>query len=130
MQLNPQNKKQLKLSLTPLIDVVFLLLIFFMLASTFTRFSSLPLSAKSSKGQVQETTKIILVRVNKDGDIEVNGEIVKKEELAGEIDQLAGDAAGETKLVIKPLEGASVQHLVYTIEHVKKSKLKDPIILR
>ena len=128
MQLNPSSNKKLKLSLTPLIDVVFLLLIFFMLASTFTRFSAVPLSAKASKGQVDTTTKFILVRVNKHGEIEVNGETVEKDDLADQINKLADDE--KTKLVIKPLQGSSVQHLVFTIEHAKKSKLKDPIILR
>ena len=91
MQLNSSSNKKLKLSLTPLIDVVFLLLIFFMLASTFTRFSAVPLSAKASKGQVDTTTKFILVRVNKDGEIDVNGETVEKDDLADEINKLAGD---------------------------------------
>lgn len=37
MNLRPQRKEELELNITPLIDVVFLLLIFFMVSTTFER---------------------------------------------------------------------------------------------
>ena len=66
--------------LTPLIDVVFLLLIFFMLTTTFVTRTSLPIdlpeadSAASSDGRER-----IEVRVPADGSFRVNGEAVASE---------------------------------------------------
>ena len=51
MQLNRVRRKVPPTNLTPLIDVVFLLLIFFMLASTFLKFSGTPVSGASSGGE-------------------------------------------------------------------------------
>jgi len=128
MQLDRGEKKTLKLSLTPLIDVVFLLLIFFMLASTFSRFTSLPLSTKSGKGQAVSLTNIILVRINQQGVVDVNGQEVDPSDLISTINSLADKP--DMKLIVKPLEGASVQHLVTVLEKAKRSKLNDPVVMR
>ncbi len=128
MQLDLPQKKEMKLSLTPLIDVVFLLLIFFMLASTFSRFSQLLLSAQKSEGQAEKDIKFILVRVDGEGQINVNGQEIEKTDLVGKIDELA--LTPSMKLVIKPMKGASVQHLVSILEQARKSKIKNPVVVR
>ena len=116
------------MSLTPLIDVVFLLLIFFMLASTFSRFSQLPLSAQKSEGQAEKDVKFILVRVDGQGQININGQVVKKTDLVTKINELA--LTPSMKLVIKPMKEATAQHLVSILEEAKKSKIKNPVVVR
>ena len=128
MQLKAPEKKSLNLSLTPLIDVVFLLLIFFMLASTFSRFSSLPLAVNSGQSQTNNSKKFVLVRVKKDGVIEVNGQTVPAEGLVKVIDDLAVEEG--MKLFIKPLEEATVQDLVVVMQKAKQSKLNNPLVVR
>lgn len=128
MQLKAPEKKSLNLSLTPLIDVVFLLLIFFMLASTFSRFSSLPLAVNSGQSQENSSKKFVLVRIQKDGVIEINGQQSQLEGLTKVIDELAVEEG--MKLFIKPLEGSTVQHLVSVMQKARKSKLNNPIVVR
>lgn len=128
MQLEDQQKVKSKISLTPLIDVVFLLLIFFMLTSTFSRFSSFNLLAKSGQSQETKSKTFILVRINGEGVIDVNGLEIPSEELVSTINTLA--LTPETKLIVKPVKGASVQHLVSVLEQAKKSKLPNPIVVR
>lgn len=128
MQLEVPEKKSLNLSLTPLIDVVFLLLIFFMLASTFARFSSLPLSVNTGQSQSKASKEFILIRIDKEGLVEVNGQKILVENLVKEIDQLAVE--DEMKLFVKILEGATVQHLVSVLQKAKQSKIKNPIVIR
>lgn len=128
MQLKAPEKKSLNLSLTPLIDVVFLLLIFFMLASTFSRFSSLPLAVNSGQSQTNNSKKFVLVRVKKDGVIEVNGQTVPAEGLVKVIDDLAVEEG--MKLFIKPLEEATVQDLVVVMQKARQSKLNNPLVVR
>ncbi len=84
------QKKQLTPDLTPLIDVVFLLLIFFMVATTFDDMGGmkieLPKSEVSELTEVVDKISVILNQENelkikitkKDGDIVID---VKKEEL-------------------------------------------------
>ena len=128
MQLEQSNRKRVALSLTPLIDVVFLLLIFFMLASTFSRYSSLPLSAKSGQGAAIVASQLILVRIYESGSIDVNGTQTPLDALVSTINGLAKEEG--MKLVVKAKKGASVQHLVNVLEQARKSKLKTPLIVR
>lgn len=128
MQLEVPKKKSLNLSLTPLIDVVFLLLIFFMLASTFSRFSSLPLSVNSGQSQNNSSKKFILVRVDKEGLVEINGQKVSIKNLITKIDELVVE--DDMKLFVKVLEGATVQHMVSVLQKAKQSKIKNPIVVR
>lgn len=62
------------LSMTPLIDVIFLLLLFFMLTSTFTRFAEVPLvqAAAGSSAEEVEQERLFL-RLAGDG-ISLNGQ--------------------------------------------------------
>ncbi len=138
MQLDNGKKKKTRISLTPLIDVVFLLLIFFMMASTFSKFSSLPLAAKIQQGSAKSEARLILVRVGADQSIDVNGKKITKDQLIETINEQAGEGGvGEgqineqkIKLVIKPIEGAKVQDLVSIVEQARQSKLKNPVIVR
>jgi biopolymer transport protein ExbD len=59
------------MDLTPLIDVVFLLLIFFMVATTFDEFSAMNIELPQGKGQgeiIKEIEKIIVI-IDKNKDI-------------------------------------------------------------
>ncbi|MCK4494584.1 MAG: biopolymer transporter ExbD [Methylococcales bacterium] len=54
-----QNKRPpLEINLTPMIDVVFLLLIFFMVSTTFTRETGLNLDLPEAKGNVTKTDNL------------------------------------------------------------------------
>ena len=57
--------------MTSLIDVIFLLLLFFMLSSTFTRFGEIPLSAAAA-GSGQPDTRPVFVTLGPDA-LRLNG---------------------------------------------------------
>jgi len=62
LNLKPEHREEIDLNLTPLIDVVFLLLIFFMVSTTFEKTSKLKidLPEASVKAQKQANKKIVL----------------------------------------------------------------------
>lgn len=62
MNLKPERRDEVELNLTPLIDVVFLLLIFFMVSTTFEKTSKLKvdLPEATTKAQQQSNEKIVL----------------------------------------------------------------------
>lgn len=66
------------IDMAPLIDVVFLLLIFFMLTSSFTA-PSLPLKLPGASGTESEPRETLTVSVNREGDIAIAGEVVTLE---------------------------------------------------
>ena len=77
MKFKRQPRNGYEVNLTPLIDVVFLLLIFFMVTTTFTPESLLQVQLPEADGQpVDETPEMIEVVVNADGTFGVNGQVL------------------------------------------------------
>ncbi|AMO57031.1 biopolymer transporter ExbD [Endozoicomonas montiporae] len=74
MKFRRQTQEEVSVNLTPLIDVVFLLLIFFMVSTTFTRETRLAIDLPEASGEVQEQVqKQIEIVIGKEGDFAVNG---------------------------------------------------------
>lgn len=67
--------EEVSVNLTPLIDVVFLLLIFFMVSTTFTRETHLAIDLPESSGEIlPQQAKQIEITISKSGDFAVNGQ--------------------------------------------------------
>ena len=74
MNFKRQNKEELSLNLTPLIDIVFLLLIFFMVSTTFTKENHLSINLPEADGEVTDAPKqMVEVIIDKDGQYSING---------------------------------------------------------
>jgi biopolymer transport protein ExbD len=68
-----REKEDLTVDLTPLIDVVFLLLIFFMVSTTFTKENHLTIDLPEASGEVAKTdVKQIEIIVDEQGKISIN----------------------------------------------------------
>ena len=118
-----RRRSRVVLSLTPLIDVVFILLVFFMLVSQFTQWRQVEMTSEATLGG--ETTSIspVLVLVDESGSYTVSGETV----------HLAADAAQEVKasvkgdqaVIVRPLTGATIQPVVSIVEALKASGVQN-----
>ena len=75
MKFRRQHREDIGVNLTPLIDVVFLLLIFFMVSTTFTRETQLSIDLPEAQGKPKEATEQqIEILVDESGNYRVNGE--------------------------------------------------------
>ncbi len=74
-----------RLSMTSLIDIIFLLLLFFMLSSTFSKFGLVPLPLGAS-GAVAPTAAPVFVKVEADT-VTLNGDPVALKDLATALTQ-------------------------------------------
>ena len=71
-----------RISLTPIIDVVFILLIFFMLASNFNKVGELNMDlSKESSQSSNEDIKLIKLIVKQDNTVMSNGKVYDDDEL-------------------------------------------------
>jgi len=69
-----QRLEQVDVNLTPLIDVVFLLLIFFMVSTTFTRETQLSIDLPEATGEARESAEAqIEILIDEAGQYRVNG---------------------------------------------------------
>lgn len=75
MKFRRKEPEEVTVNLTPLIDVVFLLLIFFMVSTTFTKETHLQIDLPEAGGEISAAqAKIIEVVIGIDGDYSVNGQ--------------------------------------------------------
>ena len=116
-----------RLSLTSLIDVIFLLLLFFMLSSTFTRFSQTAISGGLAGKAAGVEKPDVLVRLDQAG-LAVNGtKFASPAEAQGEFERLAAQGAHGAVMLVRG--GASSQQLIDALEAVRRAGL-DAIVAR
>jgi len=122
MRINAGTQEPRRLGLTPLIDVIFLLLLFFMLSSNFLKFSEVDVEGAQQGQQAAGDIRAAMLRVHADGRIDLNGAAVSIGALLEQLDVLSSGRA--TTLAVLAGDGASVQNLVAVLEVAKKSKFK------
>jgi biopolymer transport protein ExbD len=106
--------------LTPLIDIVFQLLIFFLLTATFQNNPAfrVQLPKAENRDTVQEP-KAVVVTLSAAGEIEVDGEVVDEREL--ELRLCAAAQDGETTGVNIKADEATQHQFVVTVMDVAKT---------
>jgi biopolymer transport protein ExbD len=99
MGLQSKNKVDPAFSMSSMTDIIFLLLIFFMLTSSFITPSGLPVNLPSS-----ETSDIVLqevsVTITKDFKYSVNDRIVARDQIKSELTSLLAGKKGQVVLHI------------------------------
>ena len=76
MRFSRRNRESLELNITPLIDVVFLLLIFFMVSTTFTRETQLLIDLPESSMDARLVEEVVDISISKRGSIAVNQRLI------------------------------------------------------
>jgi biopolymer transport protein ExbD len=99
MNLGQKNKVDPSFNMASMTDLIFLLLVFFMLTSSFVTPSGLPVSLPSSKASTIEVQKVS-VTVTKDLDYYVNEKKVSRAMLEGELKSKLGGPNGSVVLHI------------------------------
>ncbi|MCV6625931.1 MAG: biopolymer transporter ExbD [Cellvibrionaceae bacterium] len=95
MKFRRQRAEEDAVNLTPLIDVVFLLLIFFMVSTTFTKETHLTVTLPESNGAPQpQVQDPLIVVIGADGSYGINGKGLVNNQastLRTALEQIAGD---------------------------------------
>ncbi len=74
MKFSRRARQEVEVNLTPLIDVVFLLLIFFMVSTTFTKETHLSIDLPESSPQSNRVADLqIEILITREGDFAING---------------------------------------------------------
>ena len=115
-QISPKRRR---LSLTPLIDVIFLLLLFFMLSSTFSKFSELEINSGSSGSGTVSSEVIFLVLYHDSQTLE--GEEIAKKELLPKLTQAKENGKGSLVLIVA--ENVTSQDFLSLLQMVNSGPL-------
>ncbi|HID76830.1 MAG TPA: biopolymer transporter ExbD [Planctomycetaceae bacterium] len=116
------------LSLTPLIDVIFLLLIFFLVATKFAEEEreldvQLP-DATEARPQISEPRELF-INIDKDGRYFVTGKILTLEELYGVLKQAWINNPGRASVVIRADKRCTIQPLVSAMDACNKAHIRE-----
>jgi biopolymer transport protein ExbD len=117
------RREEVSVNLTPLIDVVFLLLIFFMVSTTFTKASQLSIDLPEATGEPSETPKDqIEILVDESGQYRVNGQALVDSNIRTLQAAIYKSSAGDTTLpmVISADAQASHQSVVRAMDAAGK----------
>ena len=110
MRLNSKNKVDAGFSMASMTDLIFLLLVFFMLTSSFVTPSGLPVNLPSAKKSVIEMQKLS-VTVTKDHQYYINEKKISRANLEGELKSRLTAPGGS--VVIHIDQSVPTEHLVY-----------------
>ena len=118
MQIERESRKTRQVPLTPLIDVVFLLLVFFMVSSTFVRSESLELMLpQASAGGSAVEGKLLQVYVSHDGSLYLGRKPVNEETLIKTLRKTI-EKFPDVGVLLLSGPRVSVQQLVTAMDHI------------
>ena len=118
------NRGQTNIDLTPLIDVVFQLLIFFLLTATFQTNPSFKVKLPKAKNQeVTREPKAVVVSIGATGEVEIDGKRVDDRELQMRL-CAASDEDKTTGVNIRADEATAHQHVVKVMDVAKTCGLE------
>ena len=119
-----KEKNFVSINITSLIDVVFMLVIFFMLSSSFNK-SSIPISLPSSENSIQSSdTESIRVTISKEKIIFLNDSITSIKNLSSESQKLL-TSLGTRNAVLYSDENVSLGFMISVIDELTKSGIEN-----
>lgn len=110
------SRRTLNLPLTPLIDVVFILIIFFMLTTSFMRIESLELMLPSA-GKSAAKKEVTHIFIKENGEIILGRREVNPDEMSETLQRLfEGDPT--SSIMLLSADGVTMQQLVAVMDRV------------
>lgn len=122
MGLKKRQKVSAEFSMSSLTDIIFLLLIFFMLTSSVVAPNALNMKLPgSSNSKVVSTTKIDDVSIRRNGNYYLNGSRVSINELESKLRRLVRANGGKKlDITISPAKGAVIEKVVTVMDVARR----------
>lgn len=120
MHIETRHNRRRRLSMTSLIDVIFLLLLFFMLSSTFTRFAEVEIAAGRG-GESAPTSGLpdVFIRLDGVAGWKINGAPMPVENALGVLRRLEAGGARTALVIVR--ENLTSQDLVEALEQIGRT---------
>lgn len=123
-----RSRRRALISLTPLIDVVFILLVFFMLASSYLDWRAIDLKASAKAATGSSAEGALLVEIRADG-LRLAAEELSLDALARRISARLKVKPNQ-RVLIKPADGVSVQSTVDVLDRLKAAGVANMSLMR
>lgn len=128
MNIRGRNKVTPEFNMSSMTDIVFLLLIFFMIASTLVSTNAIDLLLPKSGGKTTQS-KSLSVSITKDLAYYVDNKKVEKERLEAYILDKIG-ALEKPSIVLRAEETVELKDFVYVMDIANRNKIKSTLAVR
>lgn len=112
-----ESRRARELNLTPLVDIILMLVIFFMISTSFVASESMELSLPSGKGDASVPAGVTRILIDPTGSLRVNDRVMDGNTLNAYLAQLLARDV-EAPIAIFTTPGVSVQQLVSVMDMV------------
>ena len=128
MNFRGRNKVTPEFNMSSMTDIVFLLLIFFMIASTLVSAEAIDLKLPNSSSKTTQT-KSVSVSVNKNNQYFVDSKMVPKSLLEAEVLSRVGESSSPT-IVIRSDQDVEMKHVVFIMDIANRNKIKSTLAVK
>ena len=118
MKVFAKKNKNIEFNIAPLIDIVFLLLIFFMLASEFTDFKTIDMATPINSDREIDSSEPLLVKLSSDGKIKIKEVLIDLSSLEKKVINLKKNQT-DTKVIISTPEKTEINLLMKVMDIIR-----------
>lgn len=124
MRFKPKSQSVDNIDVSPLIDMVFILLIFFMVTTTFVKDMKLDLNRPSAASASTASAKVIRVYIDNTGEVYIDNQSVKVWAIQNKLRDLLRSSTEKSVLVVSDTD-IPVSNLIDVIDECRMSGAKD-----
>jgi biopolymer transport protein ExbD len=128
MNLRGRNKVSPEFNMSSMTDIVFLLLIFFMLTSTMVTTNALDLVLPKAKGKT-DSNKSISISIDKDLKFYLDKTPIEESSVEAQLLAAIGDDK-EKPVILRAEEGVPIEKAVYVMDIANRNQLKIVLAVR
>ncbi|WP_026976598.1 ExbD/TolR family protein [Flavobacterium tegetincola] len=128
MNFRGRNKVSPEFNMSSMTDIVFLLLIFFMITSTMVTTNALDLVLPKAKGKT-DSNKNIQVSINKELEMYIDKDQVPEAEIESRLLSIMGDDRSKS-VVLRAEEGVPIEKAVYVLDIANRNQIKVVLAVR
>ena len=128
MNFRGRNKVSAEFNMSSMTDIVFLLLIFFLLTSPAITPNALDLVLPKAQGKTTNVQQVS-VSISKDLSFYIDDQQVSKNQITGSLQQLLQDSS-EPTILLRTEEGVPIEEAVYVMDIANKNNYKIVLAVR
>ena len=117
------SKKRIKVNIIPLIDIIFLMLVFFMLATNFEKNKQIDLSIAENMKSENQSNLILEIIIKNDGSFFINNKKVEKENVETKVVEIWNTKKYKEIFILNE-KSSIVQDLVFLIDILKNNNIE------
>jgi biopolymer transport protein ExbD len=124
MRRRARSEQRQDIDMSPLIDMVFILLIFFVVSSTFTKDMKIDISRPGAASAQSASTKSMRIYVESNGNITIDGNRVRPWMVQSRVKEFL-DATGEGSILIVTDRAVAADKLIEVVDQARLAGATD-----